>query len=137
MQFYISQELFKLFQSKTYITDEYSCFNRLKTLYDLKINKCFTNLIRSIGSSSILGLLMRTNCHPFDLTLMINDSFYFRSKSFSGFLCMVKCYWPSRSIRPRLDFSYSRFLSSIFNMISRDLNLYINFNIFIRMEIEI
>ena len=54
-----SGKLFQLFQEKTYITDEHKCFDKLKTVYKLTIYKCFTHLIRSVGSASVLGLLLR------------------------------------------------------------------------------
>ena len=54
-----SGKLFQLFQEKTYITDEHKCSDKLKTVYKLTLNKCFTHLIRSVGSASVLGLLLR------------------------------------------------------------------------------
>lgn len=62
-----SGNLTKEFQEKSYITDEHSCFNKLKRVYNLRIYKCFTHLIRSVGSSSVLGLLLRDLLFSFTL----------------------------------------------------------------------
>ena len=68
-----SGKLTKVFQNKSYITDEYSCFNKLKKIYNLKIYKCFAHLIRSVGSNSILGFLLRDMLFSFTETDFIKD----------------------------------------------------------------
>ncbi len=54
-----SEKLFELFLKLSYITDEHKSFDKLKSVYNLTIYKCFTHLIRTVGSNSALGLLLR------------------------------------------------------------------------------
>lgn len=57
--------LFFKFQKKKYLCDEHKSFPKLSKKYNLEFYNCFVHLIRSIGSNSLLGLLLSEILYTF------------------------------------------------------------------------
>ena len=54
-----NEDLYEKMLSMNFITDEHKSFIRLKKKYNLNVYNCYTHLIRTIGASSALGLLLK------------------------------------------------------------------------------
>lgn len=57
--FQLDNNTFQTLQRKAFISDEHKSFNKLQSVYNIKIYKCIMHLIRSVGANSLLGFLFK------------------------------------------------------------------------------
>ena len=55
----IDENVYSIFSDLPFITDEHPSFDKLSADYKIKIFKCYSHLIKSVGANSALGVLFR------------------------------------------------------------------------------